>query len=289
MRILVTGADGFTGRHFAASAGACGHEVVSLQSNLTDLDALIQETAQVAPEAVVHLAGISFVEHADAIVFYDVNVIGTLNLLDALVALEQPPGSVLLVSSANVYGNCKQSPITESQPPAPVNQYAMSKLAMEYMARTYLDRLPLFFVRPFNYTGPGQNINFVIPKLVDHFVRQAPVISLGNLHVEREFNDVQMVCETYIALLSCGQPGEIYNVCSGRPYSLSEVIQELTRISNHDLRVEVNPAFVRPNELHRLCGSPEKLLTLLSGHGVSLRIPTLVDTLKQMLVADGKS
>ena len=160
MKILVTGADGFTGRHFAESASACGHQVVALQSNLKDRDALIQEIAQVAPESVVHLAGISFVEHADASVFYDVNVIGTLNLLDALVALEQPPGSVLLVSSANVYGNCKQSPIAESQPPAPVNQYAMSKLAMEYMARTYLDRLPLFFVRPFNYTGPGQNINF---------------------------------------------------------------------------------------------------------------------------------
>jgi nucleoside-diphosphate-sugar epimerase len=263
--LLVTGADGFTGRHFVAAARACRHEVLALQTNLNDKLALQAEVAQAAPEAVVHLAAISFVGHADASAFYNVNVIGTLNLLEALAALPQPPRSVLLASSANVYGNCVQSPITELQPPAPVNHYAMSKLAMEHMARTYADRLPLFFVRPFNYTGLGQDASFVIPKLVAHFARCADVVELGNLDVEREFNDVRLVCEAYLQLLHKATPGEVYNICTGHPVTLRSVLALLTEITGHHLQVKVNPAFVRQNEIYRLCGSPEKLCNLIGG------------------------
>jgi len=281
LKLLLTGSDGFTGRHFVASARACGHEIVALQANLNDRDALLQEVAQVAPEAVVHLAAISFVGHADASAFYDVNVIGTLNLLDALAALAQPPRSVLLASSANVYGNCEQSPITEAQPPAPVNHYAMSKLAMEFMARTYLDRLPLFFVRPFNYTGPGQAESFVIPKLVAHFARRAEAVELGNLDVEREFNDVRFVCEAYLQLLEKAKPGEVVNVCTGKPVTLKSVLALLSQITGHQLQVKVNPAFVRNNEIHRLCGSPAKLVGVVG----EVTSPSLSDTLRWMLEA----
>jgi len=279
LKLLLTGSDGFTGRHFVSSARARGHEVVALQANLNDRDALIQEVAQVAPEAVVHLAAISFVGHADPSAFYNVNVIGTLNLLDALAALAQPPRSVLLASSANVYGNCEQSPITEAQPPAPVNHYAMSKLAMEYMARTYLDRLPLFFVRPFNYTGPGQAESFVIPKLVAHFARRAAAVELGNLDVEREFNDVRFVCEAYLQLLEKAKPGEVVNVCTGKPVTLKSVLALLSQITGHQLQVKVNPAFVRNNEIHRLCGSPAKLVGVVG----EVTSPSLSDTLRWML------
>ena len=282
MRLLVTGADGFTGRHFVASARACGNEVVALQANLNDRDALIQEVAHVAPEAVAHLAAISFVGHADASTFYGVNVIGTLNLLDALAALAQPLRSVLLASSANVYGNCEQSPITEAQPPAPVNHYAMSKLAMEYMARTYLDRLPLFFVRPFNYTGPGQAESCVIPKLVAHFARRAEAVELGNLDLEREFNDVRFVCEAYLQLLQKAKPGDVYNVCSGKPVTLKSVLALLSQITGHQVQVKVNPAFVRNNEIHRLCGLPAKLENCIC----RFSNPTLEETLQWMLKND---
>ncbi len=183
-----------------------------------------------------------------------------MNLLAGLAALPVKTSKVLLASSANIYGNCDASPITELQPAAPVNHYAMSKLAMEHMAWTYLDRLPIVITRPFNYTGPGQAPQFLIPKLVSHFVRRAPAIELGNLHVEREFNDVRMVCDAYLALLAHGVPGEAYNVCSGQPYTLQHVIGLLSGITGHTMDVQVNPAFVRANEVHRLCGSPDKLL-----------------------------
>ncbi|ACM32040.1 MULTISPECIES: GDP-mannose 4,6-dehydratase [Diaphorobacter] len=287
MRILLTGANGFTGRPFAEAARAAGRVVVPLKANLADRDALRHEVLETRPDAVVHLAAISFVGHADDGAFYAVNTVGTCNLLVALAALPNRPQKVLLASSANVYGNCDASPIDETQPPAPVNHYAMSKLAMEHMARTYANRLPLVITRPFNYTGPGQNVNFVIPKLVDHFARKAASIALGNLHVEREFNDVQMVCNAYLQLLEHGEPGEAYNVCSGQPYTLQHVIDTLSRITGHAMHVEVNPAFVRANEVHRLCGSPAKLQALLVKQGYASTNPPLEDTLQRMLSAAG--
>jgi nucleoside-diphosphate-sugar epimerase len=259
MKVLLTGAAGFTGHFFMQQAEAAGHAVWPLRADLTDRASVVAEVAQARPTAVVHLAAISFINHADVAEFYSVNVLGTLNLLEALTALPEVPDRVLLASSANVYGNCDFSPITETQAPAPINHYATSKLAMEYMARTYADRLSLVIIRPFNYTGPGQTSQFLIPKLVSHFARRADRIELGNLHVEREFNDVRMVCTAYLRLLTQGEPGQLYNVCSGETHTLQHVISTLEAITSHSIAVDVNPAFVRANEVHRLCGSPVKL------------------------------
>lgn len=279
MKILLTGAGGFTGLFFSAAAKAAGHEVIALKANLADKGAIASEVLAAVPDAVVHLASISFVGHADDTAFYAVNVVGTQNLLAALTALPVKPRKVLLASSANIYGNCTDSPITEAQPAAPVNHYAMSKLAMEHMARTFFDRLPIVVTRPFNYTGPGQAPQFLIPKLVAHFARKAEQIELGNLNVEREFNDVRMVCEAYLALLAKGVPGETYNVCSGQPYTLQYVIETFEGLTGHVLQVAVNPAFVRANEVHRLCGSSAKLSACIG----QTNPYTLADTLRWML------
>jgi GDP-6-deoxy-D-talose 4-dehydrogenase len=285
LKILLTGADGFTGRPFAKLAGASGHEVVPLRANLLDRGSVQSEVLTIEPNAVVHLAAISFVGHTNDNAFYAVNAVGTMNLLGALTQLPRAPDRVLLASSANIYGNCEQSPISESQPPAPVNHYAASKLAMEHLSRTYLDRLPIVISRPFNYTGPGQALNFIIPKLVDHFTRQVSSVALGNLDVEREFNDVQMVCSAYLRLLRHGVPGQTYNVCSGQPYALRHVIDTLMKITGHQIQVDVNPAFVRANEVHRLCGDPTKLLSLMAAHDVPFINPPLEATLQRMLWA----
>ena len=283
MKIFLTGAEGFTGRYFIDRATAAGHQVIPMQADLTNRETLEREVLSVQPEVVVHLAAISFVGHADNSAFYAVNVVGTTNLLEALTRLPSAPHRVLLASSANIYGNSEQSPLAETQPPAPVNHYAMSKLAMEYMARTFADRLNLVIARPFNYTGRGQDVNFVIPKLAKHFAERADSISLGNLDVEREFNDVQMVCDAYLCLMKHGRPGEAYNVCSGQPHTLREVIACFEKVTDHRMDVEINPAFVRSNEVHRLCGNPDKLNTLLRECGVNIAPPTLSETLSRML------
>lgn len=281
MRLLLTGAQGFTGHHFTQAAEAAGYDVRALRADLTDSAALAQEVLEHAPTHVVHLAAISVVTHADELAFYRVNVLGTDHLLKALAALPQPPRKMLLASSANVYGNAVQSPITEQQPPAPVNHYAISKLAMEHVARMHAARLPTVLVRPFNYTGVGHDERFVLPKLVSHFARRAPHIELGNLDVEREFNDVRMVVQAYLRLLEHGAPGQTYNVCTGQPVALQLAIQMLVALTGHSPAITVNPDFVRANEIQRLCGSPEKLIGAIG----PLPHYTLQDTLTWMLGA----
>ena len=286
MKIAVTGSNGFTGRFFAAAAATAGHEIVPLLSDLNDSTVLQRELQAANPDALVHLAAISFVGHADDEAFYKVNVIGSMNVLNALCTLQRPVKKVLLASSANIYGNSPHSPIAEDQIPSPVNHYAMSKLAMEYMARTYADRLPLVITRPFNYTGPGQAANFVIPKIVGHFRERRATIELGNIHVEREFNDIRMIGAAYLALLQYGQAAQTYNVCTGQTYNLQSVIAQLSAMTGHALTIHVNPAFVRANEVHRLCGDPRKLNACMAAHGIELPAPDLADTLRWMLRED---
>lgn len=281
MRILVTGAEGFTGRHFMAAARAAAMEPVALRADLTQRDALQQEVRAVQPTQVVHLAGVAHVASSDAQAYYGINLFGTLNLLDALSELPTPPDCTLLASSANVYGNCASSPISESETPAPVNHYATSKLAMECMARTHAQRLRLVISRPFNYTGPGQDPSFLVPKLVQHFARRAPVIELGNLHVRREFNDIRGVCDAYLGLLRQGGAGEIYNICSGRTWSLHELIDQLGALTGHRIEAQSRAHLARPNEIHTLCGSPDKLYRAVG----PIRWPSLQDTLATMLRA----
>ena len=289
-KVLVTGVDGFTGRYLDNALKLSGFIVIGLSDQSTDADDVFtcdlldkenlqQVVAKIQPNYVVHLAAISFVGHGNADDFYRVNVVGTENLFEALLKLENKPKKVLVASSANIYGDCDKSPILETQQPLPVNHYAMSKLSMEFMARTYLERLPLFFTRPFNYIGQGQAESFVIPKLISHFIKKAEVIELGNLNVEREFNDVRFVCEAYLRLLDVAKPGEVYNICSGKPVTMSMVIELLTKITGHNINVKVNPIFVRKNEVHQLFGNPEKLLNTIG----AIKQPILKETLTWML------
>ena len=147
------------------------------------------------------------------------------------------------------------------------------------MARLWFDQMPITMVRPFNYTGAGQSLNFLLPKIVDHFKRRAPVLELGNLDVVRDFSDVRSVVKRYRLLLEKEQAGQVFNVCSGQGYSLLEVLQMMREISGYDPEIRVNPAFVRANEVHRLIGSRTKLDTVI---GVVPDVP-LRDTLKWML------
>lgn len=219
--------------------------------------------------------------HEDVRGIYDVNLLGTLDLLEALSTLPTPPQRILLAGSANIYGTPNIEVIDESICPAPVNHYAISKLAMELMARNYASRLPLVITRPFNYSGRGQSGRFLIPKIVSHALRKAPFIELGNLDVSRDFSDVRDVAAIYTALLldAPDAVGKTFNICSGQAYSLREILQMVENISGHSMEVRVNPAFVRANEVPRLLGSN----ALLRQHtGLAPQIP-LHETLRWML------
>ena len=272
--VLVTGSNGFTGYYMIKLLQSKGFRVVglgreasdadeTLVCNLTDEAAVKKAIAQTSPDWVIHLAAVSFVAHSEVNAIYEVNVIGTRNLLSALACLDKPPKAVLLASSAAVYGNATEQVLDETSPLQPANDYGISKLAMEHVARLWMDRLPITIVRPFNYTGVGQDIKFLIPKIVDHFARKAPCIELGNIDVEREFSDVRVVCQEYQMLLEASTAGKTFNICAGRAYSLREVLTSMSEIAGYEIDVKINPAFVRPNEIKRLVGSNKKLHSVI--------------------------
>lgn len=267
---LLTGAEGFTGRYVEPALRARGFQVARLDAvgphpcDLTNAEAVERTVRAAEPEVVVHLAGVAFVAHGDFEDFYRVNVMGTLNLLQALAKLDHPPKRVLIVSSGNVYGTPPVEVVDESICPAPANHYANSKLAAEHMARTWFDRLPILIVRPFNYTGPGQASHFLIPKIVSHFKQRASVIELGNLDVIRDFLDVEDVVDAYMALLESDVQREIVNVCSGRAIALLDIIRLMGEIAGYQIEVRVNPQFVRAHEVSRLIGNPAKLRRLVN-------------------------
>lgn len=282
-RVLVTGLRGFTGRHLQSALEQRGWQVLGLQADLNDSAALADAVAQSKPHAVIHLAAIAFVGHGDAEAFYRTNLLGTRNLLAALAQQSEPPTRVILASSANIYGNQAAGTLDETTPPQPANDYAVSKLAMEYMARLWAEQLPITIVRPFNYTGAGQSEQFLLPKIVAHYQRRAATMELGNLDVWRDFSDVRAVADAYCALLDAPDAaGATVNICSGQSHSLREVIAMVEQLSGHTLQVQVNPAFVRANEVKTLQGDPTRLRALI---GTDWRSPPLQDTLRWMLQA----
>lgn len=290
-RALITGLRGFTGEYLARELEAQGYEVYGtafgnealgeriFHVDLCDRAALQHVIEKIEPDVVAHLAAISFVAHGNAEDIYRINVMGTRNLLESLSLLKRKPQCVLVASSANVYGNRQAGIIAETQAPLPANDYAISKLAMEHVARLWMDKLPIVITRPFNYAGVGQADNFLIPKIIRHFKNKAKVIELGNLDVARDFSDVRFVAKAYAQLLQLAPKGETFNICSGTSYTLREVIALVENLAAYEIEVKVNPAFVRANEVRILQGDGSKLTSLL---GV-VQSYTLQETLAWML------
>lgn len=294
--VLITGANGFTGHYMLQQLKRQGCKTVSLGvSHVTDADesivcdltdklAVQNAVLLINPDWVINLAAISFVAHGDVDDIYRVNILGTKNLIEALDKLDVKPDAVLLASSANVYGNAESEVLDESTALAPANDYGVSKLSMEYLARIWMDKLPIIITRPFNYTGLGQHKRFLIPKIVDHFVRRESVIALGNIDVEREFGDVRTVCKIYQQLLEQSlDVGGTFNICSGRSYSLNEIIKAMEKIAGYSITVEINPDFVRENEIKRLVGDNNLLHSVIGGQDYT----TIEETLRWMY--DGQS
>jgi nucleoside-diphosphate-sugar epimerase len=273
-RVLITGLQGFTGLHLTAELESNGYEVWglgdapptlarSVQANLLDVESLRAAVLAAQPRYVIHLAGVAFVGHGQPKAFYDVNLVGTRNLLEALAPVAANLKCVLLASSANVYGNLQGGLLSEVNPVNPANDYAVSKLAMEYMAKLWLPKIPVVLARPFNYTGVGQSDSFLIPKIVSHFTNKEPTIELGNMDVWREFNDVRDIAFAYRKLIEAAPIGEIINVCSSNLVSLKEALALAAELTGHVIEPRVNPLFVRDNEVLKLGGDAARLKRLI--------------------------
>jgi GDP-6-deoxy-D-talose 4-dehydrogenase len=273
-RVLVTGLSGFTGAHLLPRLRADGWTVLglglgpamegveTLEADLEDRDAMAKWLREVRPNHILHLAALSHVV-GDALPFYQTNVVGTENLLLAIADANIDPVKLVIASSANIYGNAGKAAIGEDTPPRPVNHYAVSKAAMELVARNYFDRWPTIIVRPFNYTGPGQSEAFVFAKLAAAFRRRDPRITLGNLEVARDLSHVRFVVDCYAKLLSSSVRSETVNICSGQCVTLREAIGMLETLSGHNPEIVSDPALQRVDEIAWLQGDPSKLRALL--------------------------
>lgn len=277
MRVALTGAEGFTGRFVSAALERAGTEPVILKADLTDADAVDQEVGEKQFDRVIHLAGAAFAGGVDWHAFYMVNQLGTLNLLDAVARL-RPGVRCILASSAQVYGPRAEGLICEDAPVSPANHYAISKRAMEQGANLWRSKLEIVITRPFNYSGVGQEIQYLIPKLIDHFRRRADVIELGNTWVKRDFGDVRSVAAAYVGLILAKEAPAVVNICTGTVSSIGYILEQLGSISGHRIDVRVNPAFVRAGDVPVLGGNAARLRAALPNWSPH----TITDTLRWM-------
>ena len=297
MRILVTGSSGFVGQHAVRELSAAGHEIVHFREGglgdtpLVDLrdraatDALVRAAR---PDAVLHLGGIAFVPKAweEPHLCYEVNVIGTLNILDSI-RRHRPGARFMLASTAQVYGHgAAAAPLTEDAPLRPDNIYAVSKVAADTHCLLFAKRhrMNIMTARPSNHIGPGQSPDFVVASFARQVAdirdgKQEPVMRVGNLESERDFLDVRDIVRAYRLILEKGLAGQAYNLGSGRFVRVRWLLDTLCRIAGVTPRIEIDPSRFRPVEVQPPLDVSR--ITLETGWTPLIRIEdTLADVLK---------
>lgn len=272
MKALVTGANGFVGRHLAEHLRSCGDDVVLMDranggADLTNRREVSDEIAAAEPEVIYHLGGASDVggSWTHPIETFEANANGTLHVLVA--AREVGARRVLVVSSADVYGKVEphELPLTEESPLRPTSPYAASKVAADHLGQqAWLGHgLEVLRVRAFNHIGPGQSDRFVVPAIAERVARNELTggheVPVGNLSARRDITDVRDVVRAYRMLVENGAPGEVYHVCSGKDVQISDIADRLLARAGHPMHLVSDPARMRPVDLAVLRGSNEKL------------------------------
>jgi GDP-4-dehydro-6-deoxy-D-mannose reductase len=290
MRLLITGITGFVGSHMAEYALAHGAEVFGssrwrsrteniehlrsqiklIECDLRDLASVrgLLETAE--PTHVVHLAAQSFVgaswqTPAETL---STNIISQVNLLEGIRRFTIAP-RVLVVGSSEEYGFVcpDELPIRETNPLRPLSPYAVSKVAQDMMGYQYFMSygLPIIRTRAFNHEGPRRGEVFVTSNFAKQVAEieagmREPVMSVGDLTPRRDFSDVRDVVRGYWLLLERGEPGEVYNLCSGRSWAIQQVLDFLLDQSRvKSIAVETDPARLRPSDVMILEGDSSKI------------------------------
>jgi GDP-4-dehydro-6-deoxy-D-mannose reductase len=306
VRVLVTGAAGFAGGHLTRALLDDGAEVFGtlqaghaapgafpqvrwLPLELTSAASIRTAMEEARPQLVYHLAAQASVGDSfrDPLATWEVNATGTLRLAEAL-----PAGARLLfASSAEVYGVVPEAeqPLREERPLRPTNPYAASKAAAEMalLEVAHSRGAAVVIARSFNHTGPGQDTRFALAAFARQLAAIAagqapPLLRVGNLDARRDYLDVRDVARAYRLLAERGESGRAYNVASGEPLSMGELVRMLVELSGTGARVEVDPERVRPLDVPLLSGDPAALRALGWRRQVPLR-----ETLAGLLAHEG--
>lgn len=286
MKALVIGASGFVGRYLIKFLAERNYEVVGTfhkelsvkiekdckqwaKLDICQKDQVSQLIYENQPDELYLLAGVAVTTGPVAELYYRVNFLGTLNVLEAVKEFS-PETRILLVSSASTYGivDPDRLPIVESQPLHPLNHYAASKAAAEKAAHAYnAEGLHIVIARPFNHTGPGQSTEYVCSHLAKQVAnifikydnKKNGVVEAGNVDVARDFTDVRDVVRAYWLLIQKGNPGEVYNVCSEKAYSIREIVSILGKAIGLDINIKSVENLKRRKDVPILIGSRAKI------------------------------
>lgn len=274
---LITGVNGFAGTHLNNLLLNEGHEVFGVVKpshdnnedshhfpvDILDYEGLKNVIDKVSPDYIFHLAAftspsVSFSNPSETITN---NIGGQLNVLEAVKELQLLSTRILVVSSAEIYGQVKEGelPINESTPLRPTSPYAVSKIAQDFLGLQYFlsQKLQCIRVRPFNHVGPYQAPSFAIPSFARQIAeiekgKQDPIMRVGNLDAKKDFTDVRDVVRAYLLLMEKGEAGEVYNIGSGRSYKMSEILDMLLSFARKEIIVETDPSLIRPIEIPEL-------------------------------------
>jgi GDP-4-dehydro-6-deoxy-D-mannose reductase len=278
-RVLVTGPEGFVGRHLRAELGDA---FVPFAGDVLDAEAVAAAVRESEPSAVVHLAAESSVaaswERPTEV--WRVNVGGTVNVLEA-VRQERPEARVLFPSTCEVYGNASRFPTPEDEPERPISPYAATKAAAELACA--LPGVDVVVARSFNHEGPGRDDRFAVGSWTRQIARLegegGGTLLVGDLSAERDVSDVRDVVRAYRLLLDPSVPAGTYNVASGRSVTMEHVVELLTGLARVPVRVERDESRVRPADIARLCGDAAKLRAATGWEPAIPLEQTLADTL----------
>ncbi|HUD10501.1 MAG TPA: NAD-dependent epimerase/dehydratase family protein [Candidatus Saccharimonadales bacterium] len=281
--ILVTGANGFVGQHLVRELSEHGMTVIGVggpigtskkspyistyfELDLTRADDVARLEFK-GVDGVIHLAGLAVLGSSfdDPMRYMNTNVGIEVNMFEAALTQHANP-RFIIISSGALYDPSAHLPLTEASPVLPSSPYAVSKIGQEEMARYYGSRgFESIIVRPFNHIGPGQGPGLIVPDLAQQVVAvaqgKASEVKVGNLDAKRDYTDVRDIVRAYRLLLEKGQPGEIYNICSGTPRSGHDILSGLTKAAGVEPKIVEDSAKLRPSDTPLLYGDHQKLTT----------------------------
>lgn len=290
-KALITGIAGFAGSHLAELLLSEGYEVYGLcrprsktdhiesiksklhleDADLLDSHSLYTTIARIKPDYIFHLAAQSFVPTSwvSPSVTLEVNVVGSGNLFEAVRQVGIDPVIQLACSSEEyglVYAN--ELPIKETNPLRPQSPYAVSKVAMDYLGYQYFCsyKMRIIRTRGFNHTGPRRGETFVTSNFAKQIAlieknKQEPYISVGNVDAQRDWTDVRDMVRGYLMAVQKCDPGEVYNICTGKATKVSDMLTMLLSFSKVKATIQPDPLRLRPSDVPVLIGDNSKFVS----------------------------